>query len=458
MKTKKPNVLIFFTDQQRFDTTGVHGNPMRLTPNFDRMAVNGTHCFNSFTCQPVCVPARMSLQTGKYASTLEAYNNNGALEEDEKTLGHYFQEAGYTTAYIGKWHMARTKLEDKRVPKEFRKGYDSWLGMNSVETDSDAYSAWLCDNDGNRVELPGYRSDGYADAVIRYLAEKKDKPFFLMSSCLEPHFQNTRDDYPAPEGSEEKYASECWTPPDLQALGGTSARHLPGYYGMVKRLDECLGRIRDALRSTGQLENTIILFTTDHGCHFKTRNSEYKRSPHDSSIRIPMALCGPGFDGGGRIQEMISLVDVAPTLLDACGIRIPESMQGRSFMPLICRDSKVKEEWPGEILAEYCDGLTLGRVVRTHRWTYAIERKGDSGENLKGDWVFHEAFLYDNKADPWQQSNEISHEGYIEVKNVMRKRLKNRMAQVGEPEPVIIEAELKRSRGQRSISEADTLR
>ena len=114
--------------------------------------------------------------------------------------------------------------------------------------------------------------------------------------------------------------------------------HLGGYFGMVKRLDDCLGRIRDALKSLGQLENTVILFLSDHGCHFKTRNGEYKRSGHEASIRIPMMAHGGPFTGGGRVDALASLVDVAPTLLDAAGVEPPAEMQGRSLLPLVRRD------------------------------------------------------------------------------------------------------------------------
>ena len=328
----RPNVILFFTDQQRWDTSSLYGNPMDLTPNFDAMAQNGTHCYNAFTNQPVCLPARCLLQTGKYASRLNVFRNGDyGLPENEKTLGHYFRDAGYTTGYIGKWHMGHESPGP--VPPERRTGYDYFLGANVLEFTSDAYDTYMYDGDGAKVFLPGYRVDAETDAAIRYVAEHRDDSFFLMISYLEPHFQNSRDDYPAPEGYEERY-QDPWTPPDLRALGGTSARHLPGYYGMVKRLDEALGRLRDALRSMGLLENTIIAYTADHGCHFKTRNSEYKRSCHDGSLRIPLALSGPGFDGGGRVREMTSLVDLPPTLLDACGIGVPDAMDGRSMLEL----------------------------------------------------------------------------------------------------------------------------
>lgn len=436
MQESKPNVIVFFTDQQRADTTGVHGNPMEVTENFDHMAITGTHCYNAFTCQPVCLPARIALQTGKYASQLNTYNNAGKLPDDALTLGHYFQSAGYYTGYIGKWHMAK----ENPVPPENRTGYDSWLGGNVVELFSDAYASCLYDNDGNRVDMPGYRADSYADAAINFIKTNRKQPFFLMTSWLEPHFQNSSDNFPAPEGYEEKYAKNCWTPPDLQTLDGTAARHLPGYYGMVKRLDECLGRIRDALRSLDLLDNTIIVFTSDHGCHFKTRNSRYKCTCHDSSIRIPMAFSGPGFDQGGRLNEMISLLDIAPTLLDACKIPIPDDMQGRSLMPLIRHEDKVKKNWTEEVLVEFCDGPCIGRAVRTHRWTYSVKRS-IPGLDISKDWEFTEESLFDNQADPWQMDNLIDHPNYVTVKEVMRERLLKRMQETGEATPNILIAE-----------------
>lgn len=438
--SQKPNVIVFFTDQQRWDTSGLYGNPMDLTPNFDRLAMEGTHCWNACTCQPVCLPARAVLQTGRYASQLDIYNNGGELTIGEKTLGHYFREAGYRTGYIGKWHLQH----QEPVPPERRDGYDYWLGSNVLEFTSDAYSTMMYDNDGNEVRLPGYRVDALTDAAIRYIDENKDEPFFLFTSFLEPHFQNTRDDYPAPRGYEEKYM-DCWTSPDLKALGGSSARHLPGYYGMVKRLDEALGRMLDALQSLDLAGDTIILFTSDHGCHFKTRNGEYKRSCHESSIRIPMAFGGAAFESGGRIQEMVSLIDVPPTLLDAAGITVPEEMQGRSVLPLLRRET---DDWPEEVYVEIHD-KQLCRCVRTRRWTYNVRRTVDGIDPEKG-WTFREDSLYDLKADPYQLNNLMGLQSHREVARVMKERLLRRIKEAGEPEPVIEDALEKRS-GQKKV-------
>lgn len=441
----KPNVIVFFTDQQRWDTGGLYGNPMDLTPNFDRMAVEGTHCYNAFTCQPVCLPARSCLQTGLYASQMNIFNNSGDLPMDAKTLGHLFKDAGYTTAYIGKWHM----YHEEPVPKERRTGYDYWLGSNILEFTSDAYDVHLFDDDGNDVFLPGFRVDALTDAAIRYIVQNREKPFFLFVSFIEPHFQNSRDDYPAPVGYEEKY-QDPWTPPDLRALGGTSARHLPGYYGMVKRLDEALGRLQDALISMNLTDKTILTYTTDHGCHFTTRNSEYKRSCHDASLRIPMAFTGSGFTGGGRIKALVSLVDVPPTLLDACGIEIPENMEGRSILQPM---NRTPVWWQEDIYAEASDGKIRYRCVRTRRWKYIVKAEvTDSAKDRPSEYSEWE--LYDLKADPWELNNLMGYKSHKKVCEVMRDRLYNRLNQVGESFVTIREAPVVPS-GQKTLKEQE---
>ncbi len=441
----RPNVIVFFTDQQRWDTSGLYGNPMDLTPNFDRMAVEGTHCYNAFTCQPVCLPARSCLQTGKYASQMNIFNNGGELPVDAVTLGHLYKQAGYVTAYIGKWHMCH----QEPVPKEKRTGYDFWLGSNILEFTSDAYDTHMFDGDGNDVFLPGFRVDAQTDAAIRYIAENRDKPFFLFISFIEPHFQNSRDDYPAPTGYEQKY-QDPWTPPDLRALGGTSARHLPGYYGMVKRLDEALGRLQDALISMNLTDKTILAYTTDHSCHFKTRNSEYKRSCHDSSLHIPMAFTGPGFNGGGRIKNLVSLIDVPPTLLNATGIDIPEYMEGHSILPLI---NKTAMKWQEDIYAEASDGKTRYRCVRTNRWKYSVRAEmTDTAKNRPS--VYIEDELYDLKADPWELNNLMGYQSHKKVCEIMRERLYKRFSQVGESEVTVTEAPTVSS-GQKTLKECE---
>lgn len=437
-----PNVVVFFTDQQRWDTTGLHGNPLDLTPNLDRMAGHGTHLYHAFTPQPLCGPARSSMQTGLYPTTTGCWRNGIALPRSARTLAHRFREAGYETAYIGKWHLA----DRDPVPRDQRGGYDHWLGVNLPELCSDSYDTLLYDEEGRELRPPGYRVDALTDAAIRYLAGRGHAPFYLFLSLLEPHHQNNRDDYPAPDGYAERYGGR-WIPPDLAALGGTAQRHLPGYLGMVKRIDEALGRLLDALRSLRLLERTIVLFASDHGCHFKTRNDEYKRSPHEASIRIPVALRGPGFDGGGQVRQLVTLVDLAPTLLDATGIGAPEEMHGRSILPLLQGDSV---GWPEEVFVQVSES-EVGRGVRTHRWKYYVVAESVGGSEARDADRYVERYLYDLEADPWELENLAGMESHRLVCDAMRDRLLRRMAAVEGAAPDI-EPALTRPSGQRSAA------
>ncbi|WP_406359683.1 sulfatase-like hydrolase/transferase [Streptomyces sp. NBC_00715] len=254
MSSQLPNVIVILTDQQRWDTTGVHGNPADVTPEFDRIARTGTHVEQALTPQPVCAPARASLQTGRYPTASGVFRNGIPLPAGMPTIAEVFGAAGYTTGYIGKWHLAAGASRDGPVAPERRGGYQRWLASDLLEYTSDAYRTMLYGEDGEAVRLVGFRSDALVDAAVRFVADHHDRPFFLFLSLLEPHHQNATDDYPAPEGYRERYEGR-WMPADLAALAaaaphGGPHRHMGGYLGQIKRVDEGVGRLRDALRSS----------------------------------------------------------------------------------------------------------------------------------------------------------------------------------------------------------------
>ncbi|MGF1484366.1 MAG: sulfatase-like hydrolase/transferase [Opitutales bacterium] len=447
---RPPNVIVFFTDQQRWDSTGLHGCPLDLTPNYDRMAREGTHLSHLFTSQPVCGPARSCFQSGQWATQTGCWRNYIPLPHEIPTLAKSFNGAGYHTGYIGKWHLSVAGRG--AVPEADRGGYQYWLGSNTLEFTSDAYQTTLYNNANEPVQLPGYRVDALTDAAIRYIDDQKENPFFLFLSYIEPHHQNHRDDYPAPDGYAERYQGR-WTPPDLLALGGSSQQHLAGYWGMIKRLDEALGRIRDSLKSLALDRDTIILFTTDHGCHFKTRNSEYKRSCHEASIRLPGAVCGPGFEGGGDVRQLVSLLDLPPTLLDAAGIEIPDTFAGRSVLPLLRGDT---QDWPEEVFVQISEA-EVGRAIRTHRWKYAVRAPNegpDKPETGAASDVYHEQYLYDLYSDPYELKNLAGCRPHREISDQLQARLLQRMEAAGEAVPRIEPAQP--SHGGQRIVEAAT--
>lgn len=441
---QSPNVIVFLTDQQRWDTTGLHGNPLDLTPNLDRVAREGTHVRYSFTCQPVCGPARSSLQTGLYATQTGCHINGIPLDPELPTLANWFRAAGHRTGYIGKWHLA----SEEPVPPEQCGGYQDWLASNILEFTSDAYDTVMYNEAGQPKKLPGYRVDAMTDAAIRYIDQHKSDPFFLFLSYIEPHHQNHRDDYPAPTGYRERYEGR-WMPSDLAVLGGTAHQHYAGYCGMVKRLDEAYGRLLDALKSLGLEDDTIVLFTSDHGNHFKTRNGEYKRSLHDASVRVPTVLTGPGFNGGGEIRELVSLVDLPPTLLDAAGIDVPSQLPGRSLLDLVLR--RETTPWPDDVFIQISESQT-GRAIRTRRWKFGVTAHDSVSTHATGSDTYRESALYDLVADPHELHNLIHEASHDLLCRRLSERLLARMAQVDEPPATILPAE-KRASGQRRVAE-----
>jgi arylsulfatase A-like enzyme len=206
---------------------------------------------------------------------------------------------------------------------------------------------------------------------------------------------------------------------------------------MVKRLDEALGRMMDALKSLAIDEKTIVAYVSDHGCHFKTRNGEYKRTPHESSVRIPLALWGPGFDGGGERNEATGLINLPPTLVDATGVEVPASMQARSILPLL---RSQREDWPEESFIQFGDAnVRTGRALRTQRWKYAISIPEGTKPCCYSD-TYEETHLYDLQADPYELRNLIDRATYAPICEHLRKRMQHCMEQIGEPPAEIIPA------------------
>jgi len=431
-----PSVVFFFSDQQRWDTAGCYGQELDVTPNLDQMAAEGVRFENAFTCQPVCGPARSSLQTGKYPESVGCWRNNIHLPMDEKTIAHWFSEWGYQTAYVGKWHLAsgpepELNHRDKPVPPEYRGGWrDYWVASDVLEFTSHSYDGHMFRADGSKYEFSEgrYRVDCVTDAALEFLQTRDDRPFLLFVSYIEPHHQNDHNRYEGPEGSKQRWA-DYEVPGDLVGTEGDWRENYPDYLGCCNALDGALGRIRDELAAQGIGDETLVISTSDHGSHFRTRNSEYKRACHDGCLRIPMVACGPGFAGGRVVDELVSNIDLPPTLLQAAGIPMPDVYHGRALQPLVEGEA---EEWPAEVFAQISESQT-GRCVRTSRWTYSVSVP-ESGPRSD---VYFEEYLYDNEADPHQHTNLVRAPDYVEVRAELCATLKRRMAEAGESEPEV---------------------
>ncbi len=437
---ERPNVVLIISDQFRWDCIGAMGlNPSDLTPNLDAMARNGV-LFRSAICnQPVCAPARASIFTGQYPSRHGVWKNGIALPPDSATIASVLRGARYTTNYIGKWHLGGNNGQgDKEqlgaVKPEHRGGFlDLWQASNVLELTSHPYEGDLYDNDGKPIHFSGiYRADFITQLGQKFLQSAKS-PFFLTLSYLEVHHQNDIDRFVPPKELAGKFKN-CFVPQDLRPLPGTWMSQLDDYYACVVRIDEAVGIIRKTLEETGLRENTILAFVSDHGCHFKTRNPEYKRTPHESSIHVPLVLEGPGFNRSLEIPELVSQVDLAPSLLAAAGLPAPSSMQGRSFLPLL--DRKIAG-WRNEVFFEMSE-YTTGRGLRTPRYTYAVAAPRLPGwKPVPRSDSYVEYMLYDLYADPYQHVNLAGRVPYEKVSSDLRARILTRISEVSGLHPEI---------------------
>lgn len=448
---KRPNVILIHADQFRWDAVGAYGlNPMGLTPNLDSMAERGTLFKNAITNQPVCSPSRACLMTGQYPCKNGVWKNGPGLTPGVPTIATAFRQAGYTANYIGKWHLAGHGITGP-VPAEYRGGFlDLWQASNVLEFTSHPYEGNLYDASGKEIHFSDiYRVDFITDLAVRFLRGKPRQPFLLTVANIEPHFQNDMNRFVAPKGYAARYANP-FVPEDLRFFPGDWPSQLPDYYGCIAKIDESVGKIVKTVSELGLAENTIIAFLSDHGCHFKTRNTEYKRSPHESSIHVPFVVQGPGFDYSKIVPQLVGMVDIAPTLLEAAGAPAPASMQGKSAMPLV--EGKT-QSWRSEIFIQMAEWVT-GRALRTDRWTYAVGSTKRGAEtpipqneiyseyrtpNLSGGSTpapyadkYVEYQLYDLSSDPHQLVNLAGRDGSLAVASELRERLRSRIQEAGD--------------------------
>lgn len=444
---KKPNIIVLFSDQQRWDTLGCYGQKLPISPNLDRMAEEGVRYEHAFTCQPVCGPVRASLQTVKYPTQVGCEVNNRHLPLNADTLARRMTAEGYKTGYIGKWHLASgpNRFDEGvspnhrilPVPEEFRGGYNYWLASDTLEFTSHAYDGHMFDNDGDaRFFKPlRYRVDAQTDWVEEYLAQQTgDDPFFLFVSYIEPHHQNDHHCYEGPRGSKERWGN-YEIPGDLAGLNGDWVEEYPDYLGCCHALDNAVGRVRKKLEELGLDENTVIIYTSDHGSHFKTRNGEYKRSCHDGCLRVPMIFSGPGFTGGDVNQNLAGLIDLPRTILSIAGGDVPEDWQGIDLQETVGAD--VGRE---AVFAQISESHT-GRTIRTKKWKYAVGMTGAGGrwteQDHRGEIVYQERFLYDLEADPHERKNLVDDPALGSVRIELAEMLKAEMTKAGETVPEI---------------------
>lgn len=439
----RPNVLVVLSDQQRPDSCGVFGQRLPVTPRLDALAAGGVAFDRAVTVQPLCGPARAAIQTGRYPTRTGCWRNGIALPPPVDTLADRMHALGYRTGYVGKWHLASNRgrhlpadrpparFERRPVPPERRGGYrDAWAAADALELTSGPTRGHVWDEDGRRVDLHGYRVDALTDlAVDRLDRFADDRPFFLFVSYLEPHHQNDRFRTIGPQGWARRFR-DFDRPGDLPPWRGDWRWNYAEYLACCASVDANLGRLVDHLDRRGRLDDTLVVFSSDHGNHFRTRNLEYKRSPHDASIRVPLVISGPGFRGGTRRRDLATNLDLLPTIVTAAGGDDPH-LDGR---PL-----QTDAGAPADVLVQISES-GIGRALRTPTHTYAARapaRNPLAGHLRPASDRYVGTHLYDDVNDPHQRRNLVDDPGAVELRHRLAARLAERIHEVEGTRPTV---------------------
>jgi len=393
VRRERPNVVFVFADQWRAQATGYAGDPNVRTPHLDRLAAESVNFTHAVSCCPVCSPYRASLLTGCYPLTHGVFLNDVCLGTAQTSIAEAFAQAGYRTAYIGKWHLDGHGRSNY-IPPERRQGFQFWRGQECTHDYN--RSRYYADDDPTPRTWDGYDAMAQTREAQRFLAEETDgDAFALFLSWGPPH--NPYET--APDEFRRLYDPGALVlRPNVPAgMEEEARRDLAGYYAHCSALDACIGELLGALRERGLAENTLFVFTSDHGDMLGSHGERRKQRPWDESIRVPFLLRYPGRLKPGLVESPINTPDIMPTLLDLCGIDIPRTVEGRS---LLGHPGERSAETDGALIACYApfgewtrkQGGREYRGVRTTRYTYV--------RGLDGPWL-----LFDNERDPFQMEN-----------------------------------------------------
>ena len=304
---RKPNLIFVFGDQHRQCDVGCAGNPQVQTPAMDQLAQEGMFFPNTFTNVPICVPARGCLMTGKYPLNHKAVSNDLPLPLTETGIAEVFKEAEYATGYIGKWHLGGMP-RDKFITPEMRFGFDHWIGWNCHHN---YFNAPYHDSDGNQMQIEGYEPEFQTDQAIQYCRDHVDEPFCLYMSWGPPH--NPYEHVP------ERY-KEMYPPDQIQLRPNATdtpatRKDISGYYAHITALDENLARLMTALDELGIADDTILVYTSDHGDMLGSHGHVRKERPWEESARIPFMIRWPrripaGVTRDTLLSQIIQLIGV----------------------------------------------------------------------------------------------------------------------------------------------------
>ena len=427
MKRDKPNLLFVLADQLRGCSVGYAGQEAVSTPNIDAFAKSGTVYTNAISMLPVCTPYRGSLITGRTPTSTGLVINDVPLKTSETSIAHCFNDAGYDTAYIGKWHLDGADRPAPVPPGPRRQGFDYWMGANFEHNYDRSY---YTDNDGNVQIWEGWDAEAQTSHAIDYLKSRDtDDPYCLFLSWGPPHHpyrlvpQKYLDMYD-PDAIEGR--PNC---PDVPS------QDLWGYYAQTTFLDDQFQRLLDTVDALGIAEDTIIVFTSDHGDMHGSQGVYKKQWPWNEAINVPFIVRYPGsVPAGGTIEAPINVIDMMPTMLGLAGVSVPDTVEGVDLAPFLTGS---RSDPPESVLIMNPCPFSIGdargedqhldykgmrfeyRGVITARYTYV--------RTIDQPWI-----LFDNVEDPYQMTNLIDDPTLGTVRDELEDMLVAHMKKIGD--------------------------
>ena len=461
--SNRPNIVIIYPDQMRYDAMGCSGNPVIKTPHIDRLSSEGVHFSEGYTSYPICCPFRASMLTGKYAQGHGMIQNHFPLRGDQTFLAECLKDAGYLTGYVGKWHLEGGP-KPGFVPPDRRFGFDHFVGFNRGH---DYLSSIYYDDAGQAYHSkryePDYQTDQFLEFIDQAAKDEGDRPFLGYISFGPPHFPMDTPEYlrhiykpeevPLPVGAPnpelqrtfQKLRNEVYCGGDSRSGHKSHAAHekkpvaepeteeeirqfIAEYYGMISNIDWNIGRILNQLDALNIAEDTMVVLVSDHG-DMLGQNGHFcgiKCQAFRGAMHVPLIIRYPARFKPRRSEALIDVgVDMMPTILDLCGLPLPEEMDGQSYLPVL--DGQTNEArdaiWyqvftqkggnPGEF-APYAQ-----RGIRTRDWLY-VRHKNER------------VMLYDQKADYHEQNNLVNDPSQTALMDEFDNRMAAHMASTGD--------------------------
>ncbi|MEM7532601.1 MAG: sulfatase [Chloroflexota bacterium] len=467
MMSKQPNIVLIVADDHAPAAFSSYGSTLIQTHNLDRIANEGVRLDRCFCTSSICTPARASIHTGKYSHTTGIKTLNDVIDQtQETTLGMLLNDAGYQTAFVGKWHLGHGGNSDPA-------GYDYWnvLPVQGAYTNPEMIEM------GERKTFPGYVTDVLMDHSLAWLEKRTpDQPFFLVCANKAPHdpfIPNEKhlhlyadEDIAEPPTFDDDYSNRAAAAamtteridmmhlknhtPDTPPAGLSPHEqkrwnyqsYMKGYLRCIASVDENVGRMLDYLDEYGLTENTIVIYTSDHGFFLGNHGWYDKRFMYEESIRIPFLMRHPQFVMPNTTSDkMVLNVDFAPTLLDYAGLRIPNDMQGQSIRPLLeDHDDAATSDWSTAMYYRYWMHLAHFNIpahygVRTERYKliyYYGEALGSAGaidQSTVPEWE-----LFDLETDPHELMNRYDDAAYADVVVALKEELARLRGELGDDE------------------------